>query len=292
MHICNDFFISFCTVSFILIFLHCVKPCIFALFSSTIAFVQCWSLHFWTVAICAVFEGFYSCSFVMFLFFPILHSPFHWTIIYFFCTTSLNVFPLNQVFSDCTFYHQSDRPLYFLQPSHSCWCQEPKLHCFYPPENSVFCTSLASNLTLCFVISASILVFAFIKRLLCSGKQYLIYNQCKYSGTCLYWVWHLLYTVASNTWFQINESIPVFASIECNTVVICLISSGKQDRDWVLAPVHSAAFSRITGVRTIHHLSVRHFCKSVFLKHLRKNTPFSFLSFHNSSFYIIWMHKS
>ena len=120
------------------------------------------------------------------VFFAIMHSPFHWTIIYFFSTTSLNVFPLNQVSYDCTFYHQSDRPLYFLQLAHSCWCHEQELHCFYPPEKSMFCTWLASNITLCSVISAGILVFAFIKRLLYSGKQYLIYDQCKYSGSCLY----------------------------------------------------------------------------------------------------------
>ena len=185
--------------------LHCFYQCTSSLFPLLhyffIAYLQ-WFLHFnfalllfsffalcKTMHFCSVFFDHCLCAFLnccnlcglwgfLFLlvrnvsFFPILHSPFHWTIIYFFCTTSLNVFPLNQVFSDCTFYHQSDRPLYFLPPSHSCWCHEQELHCFYPPENSVFCTSLASNLTLCFVISASILVFAFIKRLLCSGKQY------------------------------------------------------------------------------------------------------------------------
>ena len=166
LHICNDFFISILHCFLHSHFLHCVKQCIFALFSSTIAFV-----HFWTVAICAVFEGFYSCSFVMFLFSNFafaLSLNYHLFLLYNFS----QLFPLNQVFYDCTFSHQSDRPLYFLPPSHSCWCQEPKLHCFYPPENSVFCTSLTSYLALCFVISASILVFAFIKRLLCSGKQY------------------------------------------------------------------------------------------------------------------------
>ena len=61
LHICNDFFISILHCFLHSLFLHCVKPCIFARFSSTIAF-----LHFWNVAICAVFEGFYSCSFVMF----------------------------------------------------------------------------------------------------------------------------------------------------------------------------------------------------------------------------------
>ena len=64
LHICNDFFISILHCFLHSLFLHCVKPCIFARFSSTIAF-----LHFWNVAICAVFEGFYSCSFVMFRFF-------------------------------------------------------------------------------------------------------------------------------------------------------------------------------------------------------------------------------
>ena len=109
---------QFCTGSFIPIFLHCVKPCLFSLFSSTIACV-----HFWTVAICAVFDGFYSCSFVMFLFSNFafaLSLNYHLFLLYNFS----QLFPLNQVFYDCTFSHQSDRPLYFLPPSHSCWCQK------------------------------------------------------------------------------------------------------------------------------------------------------------------------
>ena len=96
----------------------------FALFPSFSFFALCKTMHFWSVFFDHCLGAFLTCCNlcglwgflfllvrnVSFFFFPILHSPFHWTIIYFFCTTSLNVFPLNQVFYDCTFYHQSDRP--------------------------------------------------------------------------------------------------------------------------------------------------------------------------------------
>ena len=126
-------------------------------------------LHFWTVAICAVFEGFYSCSFVMF-FLQSCIRPF----------TELSFISFLQLLSMC-----------FLSIKY--------------PMIALSIINLTALFTSCNwlthvgVMSKNCIVFI-LRKTVC-------------------FVLH---------WLAIIESILVFASIECNTVVLALYPAASK----------------------------------------------------------------